>query len=67
MSVAFVNHEAQVYDVVNITGIVYNVSPIEIVEKNEQKISLRKVSLKDHTDKISITFIANSAGKITQK
>ena len=50
MSVAFVNNEAQLYDVVNITGSVYNVSPTEIVEKNEQKISLRKASLKDLKD-----------------
>ena len=35
VSVAFVNNEAQLYDIVNITGFVYNVSPIEIVEKNE--------------------------------
>ena len=35
VSVAFVNNEAQLYDIVNITGFVYNESPIEIVEKNE--------------------------------
>ena len=35
VSVAFVDNEAQLYDIVNITGFVYNVSPIEIVEKNE--------------------------------
>ena len=56
VSIAFVNNEAQVYDVVNITGFMYNVSPIEIAEKNQQQISLRKASLKDHTDKISINF-----------
>ena len=35
VSVAFVNNEAQLYDIDNITGFVYNVSLIEIVEKNE--------------------------------
>ena len=60
MSVAFVNNEAQLYDIFNITGFVCNVSPIEIVEKNEQQISLRKASLKDHTDE---TFCGNLAEK----
>ena len=48
--VTIVNNEAELYNVLNITGFVYNVSPIEIVEKNEQKISLRKASLKDLKD-----------------
>ena len=67
MSVLFVNNEAQLYDVVNITGFVYNVSPIEIFEKNEQQISLRKASLKDHTDEISITFFENLAEKVEEQ
>ena len=67
VSVAFVNNEAQLYDVVNITGFVYNVSPIEIFEKNEQQISLRKASLKDHTDEISITFFENLAEKVEEQ
>lgn len=52
MSVAFVNTEAQLYDDVNITGFVSNVSPIEVVEKNEQQFSLRK----DYIDKISLSL-----------
>ena len=64
MSVAFVNNEAQLYDVFNITGFVCNVSPIEIVEKNEQQISLRKASLKDHTDE---TFCGNLAEKVGEQ
>ena len=57
MFVAFVNNEAQLYDVVNNAGFVYNVSPIEIAQKNEQQISLRKASLKHHTDEISTRFL----------
>ena len=45
VSVAFVNNEALLYDVVNITGFVHNVSPIEFAEKNKQQIDLRKASL----------------------
>lgn len=52
MYVAFVNTEAQLYDDVNMTGFVYNVSPIEITEKNEQQFSLRK----DYIDKISLSL-----------
>ena len=52
MYVAFVNTEAQLYDDVNMTGFVYNVSPIEITEKNEQQFSLRK----DSIDKISLSL-----------
>ena len=52
MYVAFVNTEAQLYDDVKITGFVYNVNPIEIVEKNEQQFSLRK----DYIDKISLSL-----------
>ena len=42
----------------------YNVSPIESVEKSEQQISLRKASLEDHTDEISITLFGNLAEKV---
>ena len=45
VSVAFANNEALLYDVVNITGFVHNVSPIEFAEKNKQQIDLRKASL----------------------
>ena len=44
-----------------------NVSPIEIVEKNEQQTSLRKPSLKDYTDEISITFFGNLAEKVQEQ
>ena len=63
----FVNNETQLYDVVNITGFVYNVSPIEIVEKNEQQISLREGSLKGHTDEISINFFENLAKEVEEQ
>ena len=45
VSVAFLNNGTLLYDVVNITGFVHNVSPIEFVEKNKQQIDLRKASL----------------------
>ena len=67
VSVAFASNDLQLYDVVNITGFGYNVSPIEIVEKNEQQISLRKASLKDHTDEISITFFGKLAEKVEEQ
>ena len=67
VSVAFVSNDLQLYDVVNIIGFGYNVSPTEIVEKNEQQISLRKASLKDHTDEISITFFGKLAEKVEEQ
>ena len=67
VSVAFKNNEAQLYDVINITEFMYNVSPIEIIEKSEQQVSLRKASLKDHTNEISITFFGNFAEELEDK
>ena len=67
VSAAFVNKEAQLYDALNIIRFVYNVSSIQIVEKNEQQISLRKASLKDHTVEISITFFGNLAEKVPEQ
>ena len=67
MSVAFKNNDAQLCDVINITEFMYNVSPIEIIEKSEQQVSLRKASLKDHTDEISITFFGNLAEELEDK
>ena len=67
VSVAFKNNEAQLYDVINITEFMYNVSPTETIEKSEQQVSLRKASLKDHTDEISITFFGNLAEELEDK
>ena len=52
MFVAFVNTEPHLYNDVNITGVAYNVSPIGIVEKNEQQFSLRKY----YIDEISLSL-----------
>ena len=49
------------------TGFVYNVSPIETVDKNEQQISLRKASLEDHINEILITFFGNLAEKVEEQ
>ena len=67
VSVAFKNNEAQLYDVINITEFMCNVSPTETIEKSEQQVSLRKASLKDHTDEISITFFGNLAEELEDK
>ena len=67
VSVLFVNNEAQLYDVVSITGFVYNVSPIETAEKTEQQIRLRKASLKEHTNEISITSFGHLVEKVEEQ
>ena len=45
-------------------GVVYRVSTIETVEKNDHQISLRKPSFRDHTDNISKASFGNLANKV---
>lgn len=44
----------KLYDVVNLTGLVCNISQIKIVKTNQKTICLRKVTLKVNSDDISM-------------
>ena len=58
-TVAHINNESQVYEIVNVTAIIYNVSPIEIVETEDKTHYLRKATLQDTTDKIPVTIFGD--------
>ena len=55
VSMEYINDEAQLYDAVNVTGLVYNISPIKRVKTDEKAICLRKATLKDSSDDTPIT------------
>ena len=42
VTIAHINNESKLYDIVNVTGIIYNPEPVETVDKNEKKNSLKK-------------------------
>ena len=52
VSVVYINNEAQLYAVVNATGLVCKMSPIETVETSEKAIRLRKATLKDNSENL---------------
>ena len=51
--IAFMNNEAQFYDVLSLTGFIFSTGPIGNVETSDRKLLFRKVSL---SDSISITI-----------
>ena len=38
VTIAHINNESELYDIVNVTGIIYNLEPVETADKNEKKI-----------------------------
>ena len=58
----------ELYDIVNVTRIIYNLEPVETVDKNEKKIHLRKATLQDKTnDGISSKCLAIWLIKLIKK
>ena len=40
VTIAHINNESELYNIVNVTGIIYNLEPVEAVDKHEKKILL---------------------------
>ena len=68
VTIAHINNESELYDIVNITRIIYNLEPVETVDKNEKKIHLRKATLQDKTDDIPpITIFGDLVNQINNE
>ena len=39
VTVARINNESELYDIVNLTGIIDNLKPVETIDKNEKKFT----------------------------
>lgn len=59
MTVSHVNNDAQIFDIVALLALVFNVSQIQIVEKDGEIIRLWKATLKNATDDISLTLFGS--------
>ena len=46
VTMAHINNESELYDIVNVTGIIYNLEPVETVDKNEKKLTYEKLPCK---------------------
>ena len=57
----------KLYDVVNLTGLVCNISQIKIVKTNQKTICLRKVTLKVNSDDISMLVFTELVEKGKEK
>ena len=40
------NNESELYDIVNVTGIIYNLGPVQTADKNENKFTCEKPTCK---------------------
>ena len=67
MTVSHVNNEAQIFDIVNLVALVFNVSQIQTVEKDGRVIRLRKAKVKDATDDIPLTLFDSMVDVIEEK
>lgn len=59
VTVSHVNNDAQIFDIVALVALVFNVSQIQIVEKDGEIIRLWKARLKNATDDISLTLFGS--------
>lgn len=57
----------KLYDVVNLTGLVCNITQIKIVKTNQKTICLRKVTLKVNSDDISMLVFTELVEKGKEK
>ena len=57
----------KLYDVVNLTGLVCNISQIKIVKTNQKTICLRKVTLKVNSDDMSMVVFTELVEKGKEK
>ena len=67
VTIAHIKNEPELYDIVNVTGIVYNLESVKTADKNEKKIHLRKATLQDKTDDIPITIFGDLVNQINNK
>ena len=59
VTVSHVNNDAQIFDIMALLALVFNVSQIQIVEKDGEVIPLWKATLKNATDDISLTLFGS--------
>ena len=67
VTIAYINNESELYDIVNVTEVIYNLEPVETVDKNEKKIHLRKSTLQVKTDDIPITTFGDLINQINNE
>ena len=60
VTIAHINNESELYDIVNVTGMIYNLEPVETVDKNEK-------TLEDKTDDIPITIFDDLVNQINNE
>ena len=49
-------NELPLFDMVKVNGIIYNIRPLELSSRAKKLLELKKVSVKDNTDSVPITF-----------
>ena len=64
VTIAHINDESELYDIVNVTGIIYN---LETLDKIEKKIHLLKATLQDKTDDIPISIFGDLVNQINNE
>ena len=45
VTIPYINNESELYDIVNVTGIIHNLEPVETIDKNDKKNHLPKTTL----------------------
>ena len=67
VTIAHINNESELYDIVNVTGTIYHLDPVETVHKNEKKNHLRKATLQDKTNDIPISVFGDLVNQINNE
>ena len=67
VTIVHINNESELYDIVKVTGVNYNLEPVETVDKNEKKVHLRKATLQDKTDDIPIKIFGDLVNQINNE
>ena len=65
--VSYINNEAQLYERINVAGLVFNDSSIEPAVKDAKISRLRKASFQDNSHDVSITFFDSLVDQIEKK
>lgn len=65
--VSYINNEAQLYERINVAGLVFNDSSIEHAVKDGKISRLRKASFQDNSHDVSITFFDSLVDQIEKK
>lgn len=67
LTIAQINNECSLYDLVNTEACLYNLSNEKLVEKNGITIRLKQASINDKTDIIPITIFGDLVDKVEDK